>query len=80
MSLVESREAVLAAMHRGVSPTVEALAEFVEEVNDFLISINDCYEWDAAKESVLDVDGSLDLRKEPAITVKRLRKMAGYSS
>lgn len=67
-------------MHRGLSPTIEALTEFVEEVNDFLISINDCAEWDAAKESVFDVGGALDLRKEPAITVNRLRKMAGYSS
>lgn len=80
MSLVESREAVLTAMYRGVSPTIEALTEFVEEVNDFLLSINDCDEWDAAKESVLDVGGALDLRKEPAITVNRLWRMAGYSS
>lgn len=79
MSVVESREAVLAAMHRGVSPTVEALTEFMEEVNDFLISINDYDEWDADKATYQSGE-AVEPVHEPAITVAKLRKLAGYSS
>lgn len=80
MSVVSAREALLEALNRGVTPSIEAGEVLLEEVNDFMLLVNDYDEWDATKDRwqhTADRD-TPDLMSEPAITVKKLRRMLGY--
>ncbi|AHL18520.1 hypothetical protein ISF9_050 [Microbacterium phage vB_MoxS-ISF9] len=81
MSVIEARQDILDALNVGITPTHTDIANFVEEVNDLLIMVNDYDEWDADKETAVDNgDHGLEFVHEPAITVQKLRKMLGYSS
>lgn len=81
MSVISAREKLWAAMDAGISPTIEALIEFREELDDFLIMVNDYDEWDADRETVVDNgDHGLEFVHDPAVTVQKLRKMLGYAS
>lgn len=79
MSVIQAREKLLLAMQAGISPTIPAIENFLEEVNDFLTVINDYDEWDADKATYQTRD-SVEPTHEPAITVAKLRKVLGYGS
>lgn len=81
MSVISARRALLNAMNMGVHPTIPALEDFIEEVNDFLLLVNDYDEWDTAQEGWVYGDGDEPPVRDdqPAITVNKLRKMLGYS-
>lgn len=80
MSVISAHEALLSAMYRGIGPTIPEIEEFIEEVNDFMLLVDDYEEWDANKETwrKREDGGAPTLWDEPAITVKKLRRMLGY--
>lgn len=81
MSVIKARGELLDALYVGITPTHADIANFVEEVNDFLTVINDYDEWDASREVVVDGgDEGLSVDLYPAISVAKLRKVLGYTS
>lgn len=81
MSIIQAREKLLLAMQAGISPTIPAIENFVEEVDIFLTVVNDHDEWDATRERNIDDGcGEIHVEHEPALTVAKLRKALGYGS
>lgn len=78
MSVIAAREELLDAMHRGISPTIPALEDFIEEVNDFLTLVNDYDEWESMRETATQDENGTHYSSEPGFSLVKLRKMLGY--
>lgn len=71
MSVKVSLERVKIAAYQGISPTVDALEDLIDDLDDFLALVEDYDEWDA-----MYYKGSQE--PEPGFSLGKLRMALGY--
>lgn len=70
MSLLAARDALMEASRKGISPTIEALDDLMDEIEDFFTFVGDYDEWDA-----LYYKGANS--PEPGFSLEKLRVQLG---
>lgn len=79
MSVKDSLAALKVATEKGVRPTIEALDDFIDDVEDFLTFVEDYDEWESMDEKITyDADGVPERIIEPGFPVSKLRTALGY--
>lgn len=79
MSMKAARDALVDATQRGISPTIEALDELLDEIDDFFTFVEDYDEWEMMCERWIETEDGPQLDAQPGFSLEKLRTRLGFN-